>query len=1091
MSEQTESQLSPSDFMRGRRPELFSDSTYTQKKVLDKAFFEYHLNTITARKQEYEFERFCTLLAEKELCPNLLPQTGPTGGGDSKTDSETYPVADSISANWYEGVAREANRERWAFAYSAKEQWQGKVRSDIKKIAETGRGYTVAYFMTNQFVSDKKRSEMEDELSSEYSLAVRILDRSWIVETVLKKRHEDIASETLGLSVDYKRDKHTGALDAQREKELNEIDELVTERANSLTSYALAEEVLNSALIARELERSQTEVYSRFDRAIGLADRVGHVPQQIRCKYQKAWTAFWWYEDYETLCNIYDEVESLVLSTTFAEEYEYLVNLFIVLSRPVTNLDPEIISKRKKNILSQLETFSKESNRPNNALYARSLSASLQLQDALQDVEKLAEIFNEINLILQESEILTGFPSSLLIRILQGVSEVLPDLKIIDEVFDLAGSILEKTSAEESAVELLTDRAFHKLEHGKPYEALAKIEVAIDKCASHDMRRMRVRLLLVASQMYRSIGLLWASRSSVVLALELLFSDFENTGSGAEIIQRAFENLVWIELELGRILHVLHVHNLLLNFVGMYGDPEKDLDEDGYRFIDPVLAMLISKTELGDLEPLSTILPLLNGSQMHFSCDSLLYALGYEDEVFDKLKEVFKTKEELEQHFKLWPTQPAYKDLPPAPVLFREGKGFISSRILGVKLIVSFENHDSAVNFSETLLACFESMLARYLNEKVYPTTEEIRIDISISESDVSLPTYNFFKPPTDVDLIIKVPAKPQYGSVDERCKYREVLYEIMITTVLNMVYFSQGEETIKELVEKTKSSTAMAIIMSDQFVSGMASTVSDTRDWLPDIIEKPIKKLIRKEPWLLDPDFKDENSTFKLGKGEIPQDLLDNSKMKHSEREVVSYIKLQLWDDAKWIGTAYAWEETLGAPPWLMFMFENGETGKKIFEDWKIKLGKGDSDKRLRISIIRGIDKNQPHNYRVVVSANIANRKFSSQKSFLILNRINLMTPKNSFNLEQFIRYYKVAGCYLLAPAEVDKQNNRLMPYTDFKIKKEDVNIRYAWEICKNDPDMMGLSADDDPVLPKGEQNPPVIETMEFLRSMKHGFRS
>jgi hypothetical protein len=68
-------------------PELFSDSRLVEQPRLTREVFEYHLETLTSRKQEIEFEAFCRRLAEKELCPNLLPQTGPTGGGDSKVDS--------------------------------------------------------------------------------------------------------------------------------------------------------------------------------------------------------------------------------------------------------------------------------------------------------------------------------------------------------------------------------------------------------------------------------------------------------------------------------------------------------------------------------------------------------------------------------------------------------------------------------------------------------------------------------------------------------------------------------------------------------------------------------------------------------------------------------------------------------------------------------------------------------------------------------------------------------------------------------------------------------------------------------------------
>ncbi len=131
----------PSDFMRARRPELYSDSRVLAENSLSRELLEYHLETLTNRKQETHFEYFCRRLAEKELCPNLLPQTGPTGGGDSKVDSETYPVAEAISERWYEGIGQEAAQQRWGFAFSAKKDWRTKVASDVEKIVSTNRDY--------------------------------------------------------------------------------------------------------------------------------------------------------------------------------------------------------------------------------------------------------------------------------------------------------------------------------------------------------------------------------------------------------------------------------------------------------------------------------------------------------------------------------------------------------------------------------------------------------------------------------------------------------------------------------------------------------------------------------------------------------------------------------------------------------------------------------------------------------------------------------------------------------------------------------------------------------------------------------------
>jgi hypothetical protein len=104
--------FSPNRFLRARRPERFSDSVVMEGPSLDRSVLEYHLDTLTSRGQETQFERFARRLAEWEVCPNLLPQTGPTGGGDSKADSETYPVADDLSLGWYVGIGRDAASER-------------------------------------------------------------------------------------------------------------------------------------------------------------------------------------------------------------------------------------------------------------------------------------------------------------------------------------------------------------------------------------------------------------------------------------------------------------------------------------------------------------------------------------------------------------------------------------------------------------------------------------------------------------------------------------------------------------------------------------------------------------------------------------------------------------------------------------------------------------------------------------------------------------------------------------------------------------------------------------------------------------------
>lgn len=109
----------PSRYMRERHPNLFSDSVSEVEYQVEREVLSYHLETLTNQKDETAFENFVQRLCEKFIAPNIRPQTGPVGGGDGKTDAETFPVSSEISARWFVPEISKAG-ERKAFAFSAK-----------------------------------------------------------------------------------------------------------------------------------------------------------------------------------------------------------------------------------------------------------------------------------------------------------------------------------------------------------------------------------------------------------------------------------------------------------------------------------------------------------------------------------------------------------------------------------------------------------------------------------------------------------------------------------------------------------------------------------------------------------------------------------------------------------------------------------------------------------------------------------------------------------------------------------------------------------------------------------------------------------
>ncbi len=91
MSQKT---FKPSDFLRKRRPEQYSDSVALEEPTLNIPILEQHFLSITGHSEEPSFEYFDRKLLEKEVCPNLMPQVGlmwlPFSGQFSTKKNQNY-----------------------------------------------------------------------------------------------------------------------------------------------------------------------------------------------------------------------------------------------------------------------------------------------------------------------------------------------------------------------------------------------------------------------------------------------------------------------------------------------------------------------------------------------------------------------------------------------------------------------------------------------------------------------------------------------------------------------------------------------------------------------------------------------------------------------------------------------------------------------------------------------------------------------------------------------------------------------------------------------------------------------------------------
>jgi hypothetical protein len=1092
--------FSPSKFMRGRRPELFSDSEMVSELRLARDVFEYQLETLTSRKQEIEFEHFCRRLAEKEICPNLIPQTGPTGGGDSKVDTETYPVADEIALRWYEGQASEAARERWAFAFSAKRDWRPKVRSDVQGIIKTQRGYNLIYFITNQFVKDKARAQIEDQLKKDYKVVVRIVDRSWIVKCVFEHERFRLAAETLKLTgYDETAAKRVGPRDVERQSELKQLEKQIEDSSRYKgVQYQLAEDCLEAALLARGLELPRSEVEGRFVRAQRIAEKRNDRQQRLRIAYAQAWTAFWWYDGFQELNELYDEVEKLAIDSRDATDLELLANLWTVLYTTVREqkLSGELakFDERTAALKGQLGRVATDKHRPNNALQARTSLILMDLQGALANGTSLDPILKCFNDALIAGKRLPEFPVKPLITIIRELGEYLPANAEYDRLFELVINLTEHRASEGEAGCVLLERGWQKLQAGKKYAAIRLLGRAQQKLAMHEYRAQRVSALVGCSLAYESAGLLWAARANMLVAANQTLGEYWKHGKIVRQALRCVQRLIWLELQIGRVPHVLtwiELGSLIANQLALEGERKQSFVNEREEQ-DAVLSLLLLKIDFWELKRLEFLPHILEKLGLYRSWLTLLYALGHEDYLRSQgMIPENETSEGLRELFLKGNTQPAYNDLPEQPHLQDGDKITLRSFVLGCEVTVQAANNDVSIFLAETILGVIEALLATSLEGDLLPYRSELTINISPADFIQGLPQYRTDGAEFDQTINVRHNAEVQQRSADEQKVFGSWLLEFVLQTISQIAVVTDAKSFIRRITRDDLSiARAMSLSEIEIAIRNILGISPKFRlsDWEPQGAAKsfPVQRKVAWNDGLPKAEEKPAEAPLKTSEEEPPDELFGVDSLKHKDRRVLSLINIPLWDKAEWRGTAYLWHRDV--TPTLSLGFGKPELGKRIFKELRTKLGEIDEKEHLRITLVTGVDRKKPSSYRVVISANKSLIKEKQGSSFVFVARINRMDPPNLHNLNSFLQRYNDTRRFFIVPSHFKGAGEQPEMFWDFRIGKRELFVREAWEIGENDPDICGIRADDQPIIPDGVEDPPVKRALAKLKQVKTG---
>lgn len=939
--------IMPSEFMRQLRPELYSDTKGATSYLLDATTLEYHLESITSRNQTHDFEIFCRKLCERTICPNLKPATGPEGGGDSKADSETYPVADEIATLTFVGEAN-AGQERWAFAFSAKKKWAQKVRDDVIGIVNTQRGYRKIFCVTAQFAPAKTRARIEDELSTEHGLVITILDRSWIVDQIISHDRKDIAFNYLSAGQEIFDDLRLGPSDYSRTQQLEDIEKAL----NNPDFYAGMElqrvtEALVAAKLSRNLERPRTETDGRFARAIRFASQDGTYRQHLLAIYESIWTNFWWFDDVTHLNNNYDTFESLVIENEHALNLELLCNLAQLLFNTVLlhhlTIDEAQLSVRVSRLKKTLLTIADDKSRPNNALEAKTSLLVIQVNEALlgnnhQDLSSLWLHFSEV---VNEANGLGEYSFDRLTSLIEAFGKVAGNntayATLVDDVSD---SVTKRTGEAQGALVLL--KRAQQLGFEDNFEMIRLLGKAAPQLTKKEYIEQLIESVQLLSLAYRSAGLLWAARASCCFSIASIFIDSEENSNLPAVIVPTLLLSGTIALELRHLPDFLEAVRLVRGCAISLplDDASKNLVAERLQDQDWILASQLLHFTQDELEQVRSLPDVLEMLGLNRSRNSLLFALGHEGMLRTEGSiPDSESPEKVAEFFTLLASQPATLNMTTPAILNGFSNEPFVSKVQGMRVIVHHLHSENSILVAEAIIGTIEALFATVLALEVAAHTE--KFTVSIEEiKEIRVPDFKIDR--ETMNATIQWPENLSPSTHGRQEEIQRALISLAAEIFASTCAVTNLRETVDYLLinESVFDRVAMILFAGNSRQRVYKQNISRLDEWLK--LAKNTFSLESKRPIIVPTElpenikYDDQELSDKRLKLIRPND--------HRKLDVTSIIDVHLWDRAGWSGTAFALGLTVRFVRFSQLLEE-------------LELGRADGTLRKKLNILAKVD--------------------------------------------------------------------------------------------------------------------------------------
>ena len=699
---------------------------------------------------------------------------------------------------------------------------------------------------------------------------------------------------------------------------------------------------------------------------------------------------------------------------------------------------------------------------------ARFYKAIEQLIDSKSENASPNSYLNDLSGYFSVSTGMLDFPFETFKNLLEELGLLFPDNVEYDNLIDIIASIDEKRSSELTAGLTFLKRAGQKFISKRYKESIIYFGKSILKLAKEESKDSLFVALKGLGHAYNEMDLLMASNNCFLSASSIAFKSWHETGIFDKRVYDCIKNLVKNEQIIGRIPNVLTWYELFNIISTQIEHGEENEEIPILDLIDGCLSVRFLNTDTQQDDLFSYLPDILEYFNLGLSKNAVLFKLGYSEVILKDYKKLNITNEQdLNKFFELVASQP-FRQQMIYPTNFLEGNEIsIYSKVLGCSFIFSFAKDTELLLSAETFAAFFECFLATSLKD-VYPNTESIKIKLV---RNVKEDLFRFKVLDSSSEYLIEINIFS--FSRENIEKLWERMMELTGHILAANFFMEDPHKLLVNLFKNEELNERLTFIFEHRnFTLNVLGDVPKLffDDWKNKsmIKEYPSK---RKSP--IKYEF-DDKGILNESKSESKFDL---EEISHNQRKVSSIIDTNLWDKAKWIGFGFYMDQN-GLSIFIGYTFI--EEGKKIFTDWIKRFGCVDSEEKIKITLIRGVDKFNPSWYRVHIGTDVNKEHLKSGDIILSASRFHEMNANSPDNLNNLISAYNYHRVFHLCPAEVSMNANMPKLFEEFSILKHEITIRNAWEIGLHDLDSVVIKKGDNPIIPDNVENAPILEVLK-----------